>query len=105
MGDPNLGVGSYDANVRRLLGMAAILVSLLLAACDDGWPAKAAETQAGSTSVASAEPAEPQVRFTAAGDFGSTEETDAVLKMIKSLDSDATFALGDLSYGRTGAEN
>ena len=127
-------MGSYDANVTRLLGMAAILVSLLLAACDDGGPAKAAEPQARSTSVGSAEPtesqarstsvgsakpaepqarstsvgpakpAEPRVRFTAAGDFGSTEETDAVLKMIKSLDSDVTFALGDLSYGRTGAE-
>jgi len=99
--------------------MAAILVSLLLAACDSGGPAKAAEPQARSTSVGSAKPAEPRarstsvgsakpaeprVRFTAAGDFGSTEETDAVLKTIKSLHSDATFALGDLSYARTGAE-
>src|SRR5829696_1037935 len=130
--DPELGVGSYDANVRRLVGMAAILVSMLLAACDSGGPAKAAEPQARSTSVGSAKPVEPQarstsigsakepqarstsvgsaksaeprVRFTAAGDFGSTEETDAVLKTIKSLHSDATFALGDLSYDRTGAE-
>jgi calcineurin-like phosphoesterase family protein len=115
--------------------MAAILVALLLAACGDGGPAKAAEPQvrstslgsakpadpqapstsagsakpadpqARSTSAGSAKPAEPRLHFTAAGDFGSTEETDAVLKMIKSLHSDATFALGDLSYGRTGAEN
>ena len=48
--------------------------------------------------------AQPQLRFTAAGDFGSTEQTDAVLKMIKSLGSDVTLALGDLSHGRTGAE-
>jgi calcineurin-like phosphoesterase family protein len=115
--------------------MAAILVALLLAACGDGGPAKAAEPQVRSTSVGSAKPADPQapstsagsakpadpqarstsagsakpaeprLRFTAAGDFGSTEETDAVLKTIKSLHSDVTFALGDLSYGRTGAEN
>jgi hypothetical protein len=118
----NLGVGSYAANVTRVLGLAAILVALLLAACGDGGPAKAAEPQVHSTSVGPAKsaepqdrstsvrpatpakPAEPQVRFTAAGDFGSTEETDAVLKMIKSLHSDFTLALGDLSYGRTGAE-
>src|SRR5215212_5792584 len=98
--------------------MAAILVALLLAACGDGGPAKAAEPQVRSTSVGSAKPpepqapstsvgsakpaepqprstsagsakpAEPRVRFTAAGDFGSTEETDAVLKTVKSLHSD-----------------
>jgi len=99
--------------------VAAILVAFLLAACSGGGPAKAAEPQARSTSVGSTKPAEPQarstsvrsakpteprVRFTAAGDFGSTEETDAVLNMIKSLHSDVTLALGDLSYGRPGAE-
>ena len=62
---------------------------MLLAACGPATPAQ---------------PAEPQVRFTAAGDFGSTSNTDAVLNTIKDRDSDLTLALGDLSYGRTGAE-
>ena len=44
------------------------------------------------------------MRFTAAGDFDSTRNTDAVLRTIKTLDSDFTLAIGDLSYGSRGTE-
>src|SRR5829696_8680055 len=57
--DLELGVGSYDANVRRLVGMAAILVSMLLAACDSVGSAKAAEPQPRATTAVSAKPLEP----------------------------------------------
>jgi Calcineurin-like phosphoesterase len=100
----SLGAGSYAANVTRLLGLAAILLALLLAACSSVGPTEPAEPQVRFTSVRPAKPTEPHVRFTAAGDFGSTDETDAVLKLIKDLQSDVTLALGDLSYGRAGAE-
>jgi PKD repeat protein len=44
------------------------------------------------------------VHFTAAGDYGSQVETDAVLDLINATDPDLNLALGDLSYGVTGAE-
>lgn len=44
------------------------------------------------------------VHFTAAGDFGALPETNAVLDLINTTDPDLNLALGDLSYGATGAE-
>lgn len=44
------------------------------------------------------------VHFTAAGDFGSEPETNAVLDLIKATDPDLNLAVGDLSYRATGAE-
>jgi 3',5'-cyclic AMP phosphodiesterase CpdA len=93
--------------VKHVLAVAAVLVAGLLAGGGCAGPAEPAEPQTRAKSVepqARATPAGPQVRFTAAGDFGSTETTDAVLKTIKTLNSDLTLALGDLSYGRTGEE-
>ncbi len=44
------------------------------------------------------------VHFTAVGDYGSQAETDTVLDLIDATDPDLNLALGDLSYGTTGAE-
>ena len=46
----------------------------------------------------------PSVRFTAAGDFAATSTTGAVLDAVAAADPDLHLALGDLSYGATGAE-
>jgi hypothetical protein len=85
--------------------VTAVLITLLLVACGSAGPAKPPEpANTPAQSKVQATPAGPRVRFTAAGDFGSNERADAVLKTIKSLNSDLTLALGDLSYGTTGAE-
>ncbi len=47
---------------------------------------------------------EATVRFTAAGDYGTTSATNAVLDRIASESPDLNLALGDLSYGATGQE-
>lgn len=87
-----------------MLAVAAVLVTLLVVACGGSVePARPAEPQA-IPAEPQAKPTESQVRFTAAGDFGSNEKTDAVLNTIKRLNGDLTLALGDLSYGRPGAE-
>ena len=44
------------------------------------------------------------VHLTAAGDYGSQTETNAVLDLINATDPDLNLTLGDLSYGTTGAE-
>lgn len=43
---------------------------------------------------------EPLLTFTAAGDFGATEDTKAVLRTMAAQQPDFTLALGDLSYGK-----
>lgn len=48
--------------------------------------------------------AESDLRFTASGDFSATAEASAVLEQIDELDARLHLALGDLSYGETGAE-
>lgn len=49
--------------------------------------------------------AEPhRAHLTAAGDFGSGEETEAVLEAMAAQDADLALALGDLSYGKRGNE-
>lgn len=55
-------------------------------------------------SSAPAVPEEPMVRFAAAGDFSSSTKAGQVLDTIDGLDTDLTLALGDMSYGTTGAE-
>jgi PKD repeat protein len=45
-----------------------------------------------------------EIRFTAAGDFGATEDTAVVLTKSAFLSPDFTLALGDLSYGAPGGE-
>lgn len=44
------------------------------------------------------------VRFTASGDFAANTNTAAALAQVDALDPDFHIALGDLSYGATGAE-
>jgi 3',5'-cyclic AMP phosphodiesterase CpdA len=44
------------------------------------------------------------VHFTAVGDFGSNNNTNAVLAGMAAADPDLTLALGDLSYGAAGQE-
>lgn len=44
------------------------------------------------------------VHFTASGDIAALSQSGAVLSQIDSLDPDLHLALGDLSYGATGAE-
>ena len=57
------------------------------------------------SSSAVAAPSPTHVRFTAAGDIAtSTSTAGAVLSKVGAADPDAHFALGDLSYGVTGAE-
>jgi PKD repeat protein len=53
--------------------------------------------------VASA-PGDPTVRFSAAGDFSASSAATSVFSLIGSLNNDFHAALGDLSYGTTGAE-
>jgi PKD repeat protein len=53
--------------------------------------------------VASA-PGDPTVRFSAAGDFSASSAATSVFSLIGSLDNDFHAALGDMSYGTTGAE-
>ena len=54
--------------------------------------------------VASA-PGDPTVRFSAAGDFSASSAATSVFSLIGSLDNDFHAALGDMSYGTTGAED
>jgi PKD repeat protein len=44
------------------------------------------------------------VHFTASGDISTSAQAEAVLSQVGTLGSDLHFALGDLSYGTTGAE-
>lgn len=46
----------------------------------------------------------PLLSFAAVGDFSSTKETEAVLKLIAKQNTDLTLALGDLSYSATPTE-
>ena len=55
-------------------------------------------------STATAAPTPDSVHFTAAGDYNSTANTSAVLNAIAGSGSDLNIALGDMSYGVTGAE-
>ena len=55
-------------------------------------------------SVSGAAVAGSSVRITASGDFGATSNTAAVLDGIAAATPDLHLALGDLSYGATGAE-
>jgi PKD repeat protein len=56
----------------------------------------------GSTAQSADEPG--VVHFTAVGDFGSNNNTRAVLAGMAAQEPDLALALGDLSYGTTGAE-
>ncbi len=55
-------------------------------------------------SSGSSAPEDGTVRFSAVGDFSSSTAARGVLDGIGALDNDLTIALGDLSYGATGAE-
>ncbi|UOX99811.1 PKD domain-containing protein [Blastococcus sp. PRF04-17] len=56
----------------------------------------------GSTAQSADEPG--VVHFTAVGDFGSNQRTNAVLSAMDTADPDLTLALGDLSYAGPGSE-
>ncbi|WP_159085055.1 PKD domain-containing protein [Planctomonas deserti] len=77
----------------------AIIAAVAAIALLPGWAASAA---------ASAEnpgyPSDRTVHFTAAGDYSTSSDAEAVLRSIASLDPDLHIALGDLSYGAPGAE-
>jgi hypothetical protein len=72
---------------------ALVAVTVLVSAC----------SAPGGTD--SGVPFDPDLHVTAVGDFGSTDETDAVLDTIAEQDAEVALALGDLSYGRTGNED
>lgn len=63
-----------------------------------------AATLAGSAVQPRMAPTPGTVHFTASGDIAARAESASVLSQIDSLDSDLHLALGDLSYGATGAE-
>ena len=56
------------------------------------------------SSAAVGVPTPTHVRFAAAGDFGDNADAARVLDAADDLNPDAFFAVGDLSYGATGAE-
>jgi len=83
-------------------GIAA--ATLVLAACTSSAPPPVTR-QPPPTATHSPRPAaEPSVQFTASGDIGVSEQSAAVLGQIASIRPDLHLALGDLSYGRIGAE-
>lgn len=57
-----------------------------------------------SPTPANTETIEPTLRFSAAGDFGSTSDAAAVLSLIGGINNDLHLALGDNSYGVSGEE-
>lgn len=59
---------------------------------------------AGSVVQPRMAPTPGTVHFTASGDIGARAESASVLSQVDSLDPDLHLALGDLSYGATGAE-
>ena len=69
-----------------------------------GTTAVAQSSVASPRRSASAAAAPAQVHFTAAGDFGSSVQTSALLNGIHAAGSDFTLALGDFSYGSTATE-
>lgn len=98
-------------NNRKMLAMAlAGVVSLLgagpfiLAVAPGGWGAQTAAQMEGPVPAAPV-PAEPGVlHATAAGDYSSSSAAAGVLSGMAAAAPDVNFALGDLSYGATGAE-
>ena len=106
---------------RTAVPVLAVLAVLLaaVAACsspDAGPPSVPASPTAAGTvtppsATASATPSppsppdEPSVRFSVLGDIGSSDATDAVLRSIAGRRDDFSLAVGDLSYGRNGAED
>lgn len=86
--------------VTTALALAALGVSAL-GAGPGALPASGPPAPAGSV-LAAAVPG--TVTLTAAGDYGANTNTRAVLTTTAALAPDANIALGDLSYGTTGAE-
>ncbi|MBX9244231.1 PKD domain-containing protein [Actinotalea ferrariae] len=87
--------------VPTAVALVALGVSLLSAAPGS---APAAGPPGGAAAAVVAAAAEGTVRLTAAGDYAATADTRAVLTTTAALAPDANIALGDLSYGATGAE-
>jgi PKD repeat protein len=89
-----------------LAAVSAVVVALLgLVGAGPSGPAALTggpSVAAGSLVAAVAEPG--AVRFTAAGDYAATPATRTVLQAIADRAPDLNLALGDLSYGTTGAE-
>jgi PKD repeat protein len=77
--------------MRRRTLVQLVVLGMLLALVSGGTSAQGA----GEPGV---------VHFTAAGDFGSNANTDAVLAGMKAAGGDLSLALGDLSYATTGQE-
>ncbi len=88
---------------RALLALAAALALAGCVAANDRIPATG-PTKGPDAETMLPTPTGEAVRISASGDFGSTDETSAVLADIARLRPDLHLALGDLSYGRTGEE-
>ena len=69
-------------------------------------PATSAPPATTSPSPTASAPSAPPapVRFSVVGDIGSSDATASVLRSIAARHDDFTLAVGDLSYGRDGAE-
>lgn len=117
----------HARTARALLAVAAAAALTTAVACtspDAGTPTSAAtppsatSAPAGSAPPTSATGPTPSgtattggtggtasVRFSALGDINSTDASSAVLRSIAARHDDFTLAIGDLSYGRDGAED
>lgn len=74
-----------------------LLVGVFAASSDSGRVVPSTELQAVLDTPGT-------VHFTASGDFSASSQAATVLSQIRSIDPDLHLALGDLSYGATGAE-
>ena len=76
-----------------VLAAALVAITVLVGACS------------APEEVEPETPFTPGLHVTAVGDFGSSDETNAVLETMAEEDAEVAFALGDFSYGRTGNED
>ncbi|WP_404391930.1 metallophosphoesterase [Humibacillus xanthopallidus] len=93
--------------MRGRTGMSLLLGVLLLSGVAACVAVPAVGPTAGAAPTSPTTPTAPagELRFTAAGDYGATDDTGSVLETIRASDPDVHFALGDLSYGRPGEED
>ena len=98
------GMGASAMRVGRFLTVALASAALVLGGSLVIGPGTEGSS-ALSAAAAAPIPAVPgQLRVTAAGDYSATAEADGVLTRVGAIKPDLHLALGDLSYGATGAE-
>jgi 3',5'-cyclic AMP phosphodiesterase CpdA len=93
--------------MRGRAGLGLVLGALLLSGVAACVAAPAIDPAPGNAPTTPSAPTVPagELRFTAAGDYGATDDTRSVLETLRATDPDVHFALGDLSYGRPGEED